>query len=59
MNLPDNNSRFWDILQDSIRLVFALIAGLMIYSTVDFAKDFKFIISIALGNGVLTGVDGL
>lgn len=28
----------------------------MIYDTVDFAKDFKFIASLALGYGAITGV---
>lgn len=56
--MPSNDSPFWPILKDTIRLVFAIVAGCMIYNTVDFAKDFKFIVAIALGNGLITGVTG-
>lgn len=54
--MPANDSQFWSVLRDIIRLTFAIIAGLMIYDTVDFAKDFKFIASLALGYGAITGV---
>lgn len=59
MPLPPNDSPFWPILRDSIRLCFAIIAGLMIYNTVDFAKDFKMILALLLGNGLVSGGTGL
>lgn len=59
MQLPANDSPFWPILRDLIRLIFTVIFGMMIYSTVDFHKDFLMIIGILLGNGLVSGGTGI